>query len=125
MAALGVFGALTSYQVSSNNAAQFPDAYGGGVAQIRFAPLNDRVPASAELGYFTDLDPAQPAYSAAFLAAQYAVAPRVLQFVDAQTRPEWAVGNFTKPLDFVAAGAAQGYTMTADLGNGVILFHRK
>jgi len=122
---LSVFGALNSYQVSTGYAAQFPDAYGGGVAQLRFAPLNARVPATAELGYFTDIDPTLPAYSAAFLAAQYAVAPRVLLFVDAQTQPEWAAGNFTKPMDFAAAGDAKGYTLTADLGNGVVLFHRK
>jgi hypothetical protein len=35
------------------------------------------------------------------------------------------VGNFSKPLDFAAAGAAKGYAMTADLGNGVVLYHRQ
>jgi hypothetical protein len=121
---LGAFGALNSYQVSSNYAEKFPDAYGGGVAQVRFAPLLERVPAAAELGYLTDLEPAQMAYGPAFLAAQYAVAPRLLVTVDAGTRPEVAVGNFTRPMDFAAAGAAQGYAMVADLGNGVVLFHR-
>jgi hypothetical protein len=121
---LGVFAALTSYQVSSGYSAQFKDAYGGGVAQARFAPLLERVPAAAELAYLTDLDPSQAAYAPAFLAAQYAVAPRVLHLNDPQALPEWAVGNFTKPLDFAAAGAAQGYAMIADLGNGVVLYHR-
>jgi hypothetical protein len=82
------------------------------------------VPASAVLGYLTDLDPSQQAYGSAFLAAQYAVAPRVLVLIDPQTRPEWAVGNFTRPMDFSAVGAAKGYAMNADLGNGVVLFHR-
>lgn len=122
---LGVFGALNSYQVSKGYSDQYPDAYGGERAQIRFAPLLSKVPASAELGYLTDLDPAQPAYAAAFLAAQYALAPRALVFVDAQHRPEWAVGNFTKPMDFAAAGASRGYDPAGDFGNGVVLFHRK
>ena len=121
---LGAFGALNSYNVSSNYSGQFPDAYGGGVAQVRFAPLLERVPASATLGYLTDIEPSQKAYGSAFLAAQYAVAPRVLVMADEKSRPEWAVGNFSRPLDFAAAGAARGYTMTADLGNGVVLFHR-
>lgn len=131
VAVLGAAGAFNSYQVSSTYAQQFPDAYGGERAQIRFAPLAGRVPASAVLGYFTDLDPAQPAYAPAFLAAQYAVAPRALMVLggkvalDGKSRPELAVGNFSRPLDFAAAGEAHGYAMVADLGNGVVLFRRK
>ena len=125
VAVLGAGGALNSYQVSARNAAQFPDAYGGEQAQVRFAPLAGRVPPSAELGYLTDLDAAQPAYAPAFLAAQYAVAPRLLVFLRGQPPPEWAVGNFSKAVDFAAAGEAMGYTMIADLGNGVILYRRK
>jgi len=111
--------------VSASYAEQFPDAQGGDRAQARFAPLTERIPASAELGYFTDLDAAQLANESAFLAAQYAVAPRVLVVLDGRSPPKWAVGNFSKPADFDAAGAARGYQMIADLGNGVILFRRK
>jgi hypothetical protein len=125
VAVLGAWGALNSYQVSASYAEQYPDAYGGERAQTRFAPLAGRVPASAVLGYFTDLDPGQAAYAPAFLAAQYAVAPDTLVFLDGKAPPEWAVGNFSKPADFASAGAARGYAMAADLGNGVILFRRK
>jgi hypothetical protein len=125
VAVVAVYGALNSYQVSAEYARQFPDAYGGDRARIRFAPLESKVPANAELGYFTDLDPSQSAYTPAFLAAQYAVAPRILSFVDAKTTPEWAVGNFSKPQDYVSAGEAHGYSLVADLGNGVVLFRRK
>ena len=125
VAVLGVAGAFSSYQVSTAYAQQYPDAYGGERALVRFAPLFDRVAPSAELGYFTDLVASQPAYAPAFLAAQYAVAPRTLVFLDPVTRPEWAVGNFSRPSDFAAAGNARGYVMAADLGNGVILYRRK
>ena len=124
-AVLGAAGAFSSYQVSATYAQEYPDAYGGERAQTRFAPLTQRVPESAELGYFTDLDPSQPAYAPAFLAAQYAVAPRALVFLDGKEHPELAVGNFSKPQNFAAAGEARGYAMTADLGNGVVLFRRK
>jgi hypothetical protein len=122
---LAVFGAINSYQVSRNYSAQFPDLYGGERAQSRFAPLLPQVPESAEVGYITDLDPSQQVYASALLAAQYAVAPRLVVMIDARTRPEWAVGNFSKPQDFAAAGDARGYAMVQDFGNGVVLFRRK
>ncbi len=125
VAVLGAAGALTSYQVSAQYAQQYPDAYGAERAQARFAPLLERVPASAMLGYLTDLDASQPAYAPAFLAAQYALAPRALILLGGKEEPELAVGNFSKPLDFAAAGEARGYALVEDLGNGVVLFRRK
>jgi hypothetical protein len=122
---LGVFGALNSYQVSRGYSKQFPDAYGGARAELRFAPLVARTAPDAELGYLTDLDPSGTAYAAAYLAAQFALAPRLLLIIDAQTRPEWAVGNFAQARDYLQIGEARGYGLVADLGNGVALFHRK
>lgn len=122
---VAVYGALNSYQVSAEYARQFPDAYGGERARIRFAPLDSKLPATAELGYMTDLSPSQPAYTPAFLAAQYAVAPRTLLFLDPKTMPEWAVGNFSKPQDYASVADAHGYALVADLGNGIVLFRRK
>jgi hypothetical protein len=90
--------------------------------------LAARAPASAGLGYFTDLDPAGAANAPAFLSAQLALAPRVVKFVglgEAPDRPELALGNFTRPGDFAAAGSARGYKLEADLGNGVVLFRRR
>ena len=128
MAALGVAGAFNSYQTSIAYAKQFPDAYGGSAGEERFAAFIARVPASADVGYFTDLDPSRGAYTPAFLSAQLALVPRVLKFVNGTgggDRPEWALGNFTMPGDFAAAGNARGYDLVADLGNGVVLFRRK
>jgi len=138
---LAVFGALNSFEISQGYSAQYPDAYGGARAEIRFAPLAARTPSGAQLGYITDLDPSQPAYAAAFLAAQYALAPRLLvplplppargvapgqsAAATAAGPPEWAAGNFTKPRDYAAAAAPLGYRVFAGLGSGVILFHRK
>jgi hypothetical protein len=123
--ALSVFTVLNSMQPTKTWAEQYPDAYGAARAESRFAPLLARVATNAELGYFTDLEPTHQAYSAAFLAAQYAIAPRQLVMISPQARPEWAVGNFTKLIDFASVGAAQGYDISMDFGNGVVLFHRK
>ena len=130
VAILGVLGAGNSYQTSRDYSGRYPDVYGGAKAEIRFAPLLVRLPANAEVGYFTDLDPSQAVAGGVRLAAQYAVAPRLLldldsQNKDGQARPEWAVGNFSKPQDYAAAGGARGYGLVEDLGSGVVLFRRK
>jgi hypothetical protein len=122
---LAIFAAMNSYQVSARYSEQYPDAYGAGRAQLRFAPLIERVPATARIGYITDLEPSQDAYSAAFLAVQYALAPRQLIVVKQGQTTELAVGNFSKPVDYAAAGATLGYEVAGDFGNGVILYKRK
>jgi len=125
VAILAILGAMNSYQTSSAYARQYPDAYGAARAETRFASIAARVPANGVVAYITDLDPAGAAFAPAFLAAQYALAPRQVVVVPPQNKPEWAVGNFSKPVDYAAAGAAAGYEVASDEGNGVILFHRK
>lgn len=122
---LAVFGALNSYDTSRTYAAQYPDLYGGARAELRFEPALSRIPRDAEVGYITDLNPAQSAYASALLAAQYAVAPRLVIELNTSKRPDWAVGNFSKPQNFAAAGDAKGYSVVEDFGNGVILYRRK
>lgn len=122
---LAFFAALNGYQVSVKNAGQFPDAYGVSRAELRFAPLIARIPATAQIGYITDLDPSHPAYSAALMATQYALAPRQLSIVGKGIGPEWAAGNFSRPVDYASAGTTHGYDVVADMGNGVVLYRRK
>jgi hypothetical protein len=93
--------------------------------ELRLAPLNARFPATARIGYITDLDPSNPVYSPALLATQYAIAPRQLLIVGKKVVPEWAVGIFTRSGDYASAGAAHGYEMVANLGNGVVLYRRE
>jgi len=108
VAAISIFAIFDSMQATKIFAQQYPDAYGAARAETRFAPLLAKVPPNAALGYLTDLESTHQAYSAAFLAAQYALAPRQLLMLSTKTRPEWALGNFTKPVDFGLAGAEQG-----------------
>ncbi len=125
VAALAVFAAVNSYQTSSAYAGQYPDAYGAASAEKRFAPVNAQIPAHCILGYITDIDPSHAGFAPAFLAAQFALAPRQVVLLKRQNPPEWAVGNFSKPVDYAAAGAVFGYQVVRDEGNGVILFRRK
>ena len=122
---LVVFAALNAYQVSAGTAEQFPDTYGVARAEQRFAPLIERIPANAQVGYITDIEQSHSAYAATLMATQYALAPRQLFIVGEGIKPEWAAGNFSRPADFAAAGATHGYDVAADLGNGVILYRRR
>ena len=122
---LSILSLLGSFQAAKTWAKEYPDAYGVARADLRFAPLADRVATDVQLGYLTDLEPTNKAYSATFLAARYAVAPRRLLLISPESRPEWAIGNFTKFIDYVSAGASQGYQLSTDFGNGAVLFHRK
>jgi len=125
VAILAVFSALTGYQNASQLAQAQPDAYGASSAARRFAPALEKLPASVPLGYISDLEIGPNAGTAAFLAAQYAVAPHALIPVDHGKMFEWAVGNFSRPSDYAGAGAAAGYAVVADVGSGVIVFRRK
>lgn len=124
---LAILGSLNSYQVSSANAQQFPDTYGAARYQIRFAPLLGHIFADAEIGYFTDVAPSDQRYSAAYLNTQYALAPRAVILVTPgmASPPEFAVGNFSRQMDYAAEGDQRGYSVMADFGQGVVLFKRK
>lgn len=103
------------------------DPWGVQSAAQRFSGAATRLPPFDDVGYISDLAIDGKDGTPAFLAAQYALAPRHITPVgrtgsaDAPP-PRFAVGNFSRPADFAAAGAKAGYAMQADLGNGVILY---
>lgn len=81
------------------------------------------LPASGVIGYMSDLPLDQNAGTAAFLAAQYAVAPRALM-PEGKAQTEWVIGNFSRSADFAAVGAQHGLTMVHDFGNGVVVYRK-
>jgi hypothetical protein len=123
VASLALLGSMNSYQVSRELAARYPDAYGVAAAERRFEGALEILPPSAVVGYISDLPMSQNAGITAFLAAQYAVAPRGLVPLD-RSRTEWVVGNFARAADFTALGAQSGLTMVRDFGNGVVVYRR-
>lgn len=124
VAVLAVLASLNSYQVSVANARQFADPYGAALAEQRFAPSLPSLPSDAVLAYISDLPLQQVAGTAAFLAAQYALAPRMVVPVEDHPAAEWAVGNFSRPANYAAAGAKSGYAMVGDYGSGVIVYRK-
>jgi hypothetical protein len=122
-AALSVFAIINSYDTSRHLARQMPDPYGVARTRERLEPLYSRVSAHRTLGYFSDL-PAGETATTAFLAAQYALAPRLLVPVKAGHTPENAIALFFRSRDF-AATTALGYEVVEDLGNGLVLFIRR
>jgi hypothetical protein len=124
VAALSVFGALNSYQVSSGIAQQSPDPFAAAAAETRLAPILERIPANATLAYLSDVPQEKDAGKAMFFAAQNALAPRLLIFAGAGRRPDFALGNFSSPGDFTSAGAQAGYSVIQDFGNGVVLYRK-
>lgn len=123
VAALAVFATLNSYSISKAVSAQYPDAYGIARAEPRFAAALPALPPAPVLGYISDLRTDDNAGQAAFLAAQYSVAPRALAPA-AQSHTEWVIGNFSRAVDFAAIGAQSGLTMVHDFGSGIILYRR-
>jgi len=100
------------------------DPFRVGVQVERFRPLAAAVPPGSVLGYVTDLPRSTQAGASAFRTAQYALAPRLL--VDVQGKQSWdlAVGNFSRPQDYTAAGKPYGLLVVQDFGNGAVLFKR-
>ncbi|MBZ5727799.1 MAG: hypothetical protein LAP87_22745 [Acidobacteriia bacterium] len=124
VAILAVLASLNSYQGSADERRQARDRYGVESALLRLAAASRRLPPAGAVGYLSDLQLSDQAGTPAFLAAQYVLAPHLLVPVDAHASTEWAVGNFSRPVDFAAVGARAGYTMVTDMGNGVVLYRK-
>ena len=81
------------------------------------------LPANAVVGYLSDVSFEVAQGSSAYFGVMYALAPRlVTRSADAQ---ELVVGNFSRPLDYAAAGSAHHLELVRDFGNGIVLFRRR
>ena len=93
------------------------------VAQYaRFEGLRALTPEDAILGYVTEEESGNALASGMFNAAQYNLAPRLLEKDKAL---DWTLGNFSRPFDFAAVGRRYGLRVERDFGNGVILYRKE
>ncbi|HXS97267.1 MAG TPA: hypothetical protein VN736_21870 [Candidatus Limnocylindrales bacterium] len=118
-AVLCLCGALLFYNEETTYERQNADPYMVAAQAERLAPLAAAVPRDAVLGYITDA-PGGPADTAMFTAAEYTLAPRL---IERSANHEWVLGNFTHPGDFFAY-AKDGLMLQRDFGNGVVLYRR-
>ena len=91
----------------------------------RIAPAVADIPATARPGYISDVPVNETAGLAAYLAAQYSVAPRLL--VDAADVPPGGplLGNFSKQIDYAAAGAPHKAAVVSATNAGVVIYRKE
>lgn len=102
-----------------------PDSYAVERAELRFEVIKAQLPPHATVAYFSDLAPGSIQDSTAFRGAQFALAPVLLVSAGPKLRADWGVGNFARPRDFAAAGAAYGMEVVRDCGQGVVLYRAR
>ena len=120
-AVLSLWGVLAYYGYESDFQTN-RDPYQIVAQYTRFEGLRAATPEDAVLGYITVEAPGDALASGMFNAAQYNLAPRLLQKDKAL---DWTVGNFARPADFAAVGRKYGLRVERDLGNGVILYRKE
>jgi hypothetical protein len=101
---------------------QSPDRFRVAHQYARFVDFRATVPEDAILGYLNDLPAEDAVGTSMFFAAQYVLAPRLLQETGSY---ELVLGNFTRPADFAALGRRHGLRIVRDFGKGVVLFRRQ
>jgi hypothetical protein len=121
-AALSVWGAVQYWDAETAHQRESRDVYRIADQVVRLEGFRSTVPAEAILGYLTDVPVDGTLGSTMFFAAQYALAPRVLQKTGAH---DLVLGNFTKPGDYVSAGREHGLRVDHDFGNGVVLYRKE
>jgi len=118
-AVLTLWGAVEYFSSESSYQEEYRDPYLIGAQSAKFGSFLEAVAPSAVLGYLTDAAPGSVASDAMFLAAQYTLAPRLLE---KRTTSKQVLGNFTRPADFAAIGHQYGLSLERDFGNGVVLY---
>lgn len=126
VAGLAVAASWNFFQVAFALSEQEQDPYGVAAAIRRFDQVLPLIPPNERVGYISNLTSNPNLGTMTFLSAQYAMAPHLLIPAEGSQAPvEWAVGNFSDPLDYAAIGASHGYTLVRDFGRGLVLFRRR
>jgi hypothetical protein len=118
---LALAGALDSYQYLT----AYPARAGTNRMvrlEERFSEVSKVVPPGARLGYLSDV-PVDQGGSALHGAAQYALAPHVLDTAATPPR-KWILGDFYQPYDAARTARERSLEIVRDFGNGVVIFRR-
>jgi hypothetical protein len=120
-----ILAAGSAYRSYSTLASPQPDAYGLERARTRMLPLAGRLPSSGIIGYLSDMPTSEHVGGMALHAVQYVLAPRAVVDIRFDPTPDWAIGNFSRPLDFRKLGEQHGLRIVRDFGEGVVLYRRE
>jgi hypothetical protein len=123
--ALALFACFNLYQLTTAFNLANRDSYRVGFQHDRLRQLDAELPRDCILGYVSDLPFGGVQDSAAFLGAQYVLAPRLLVRADNPVKPEWVLGNFSRAVDPAPYAAANHLLLVKDYGPGVVLFRRE
>jgi hypothetical protein len=118
-AALALWGVVEYFGFESSYQKQYHDPYLIAAQAARLENFREAVSSDAVLGYLTDATPGSVTADSMFLAAQYTLAPRLLQ---KDASHQQVLGNFTRQADFAAIGTQYGLILERDFGNGVVLY---
>jgi hypothetical protein len=121
-AALSLAGSVQYWNAESDYQHQSPDPYRIADQATRLADFRTAVPPDAILGYLTDVPADNTLNASMFFAAQYQLAPRLLQKDQSH---DLVLGNFARPADFASLGQQHGLRIERDFGNGILLFRKE
>jgi hypothetical protein len=116
---LALWGVLEYFGFEGSYQEQNRDPFQITAQSARLEGFREAVAADAVLGYLTDAAPGSEVSDSMFMAAQYTLAPRLL---DRKTNYQQVLGNFTRPADFAEIGRQYGLSIQRDFGNGVVLY---
>jgi hypothetical protein len=124
LSVLALVGSFNARRELSDEQRAYRDPYRVNVQSQRFGQAGELLPARGVVGYVSDMEFTSTAGLAAFLTAQYTLAPRALVAAASAQRPEWVVGNFAHPQDYAATGSPLGLQVVRDFGEGVVVYRR-
>ncbi len=129
VALLSLFAAMEYYRRTSVRNEQQPDYYRIGFQEERFRQVAEMLPEEAVVGYVSNLNFDSVAGSAAFLGAQYVLAPRIIVGHQNPAATNYILGNFSAAVEtsdmsseFARANNAR---VVRDFDAGVVLFRKE
>uniref|UniRef100_Q01PY3 Uncharacterized protein n=1 Tax=Solibacter usitatus (strain Ellin6076) TaxID=234267 RepID=Q01PY3_SOLUE len=122
IAGLCLIAGIEIHRAVDASAHAYQDPYLINAQPERFREAARLLPDKTVIGYLSDLSFEEAIGSATYFGVANALAPRLV--VRSADQPEWVIGNFSRPLDFAAAGAAHHLDLVRDLGSGVVIFRR-
>jgi hypothetical protein len=121
-AAVALLAVLQNTDQLSLYATSLKDPYKVVAQDQRLQSARVRLKGQKVVGYFSDIPATDERGQAIFLASQFSLAPSILVQQAQGEGPQYWIGNFSKPVDFVGEGQARGLRFSGLLDNGVALY---